>query len=41
VTKTLFADLSQDIAANRMAPAILLGVLSLAAGILNAACMAY
>jgi putative membrane protein len=34
-----FTDLSRSIAANNIAPAILLGVLSLAAGILNAACM--
>lgn len=36
-----FSDLSRSIAANQLAPAILLGVLSLAAGILNAACMTY
>jgi len=38
----LFAgDLAQDIANDRPAPAILLAVLSLAAGIINAACMTY
>lgn len=36
-----FADLSRSIAGNALAPAILLGALSLAAGILNAACMTY
>lgn len=36
-----FADLSRSIASDALAPAILLGVLSLAAGILNAACMTY
>jgi putative membrane protein len=39
--KSLFADLSRDIAEDRSAPAILLAVLSLAAGILSAACMSY
>ena len=34
-----FSGLSRAIAANELAPAVLLGALSLAAGILNAACM--
>ena len=40
VLKAFFADLAPAIADNRPAPAILLGMLSLATGILNAACMA-
>jgi len=36
-----FHDLARAIADNQLAPAILLCVLSLAAGILNAACMVY
>ncbi len=36
-----FSGLCKEIAADDLAPAILLGVLSLAAGILNAACMTY
>ena len=35
------AGLCREIAADRLAPAILLGVLSLGAGILSAACMTY
>lgn len=37
--RTCFSGLCRAIAANELAPALLLGVLSLAAGILNAACM--
>lgn len=36
-----FGDLSRSIAGNALTPAILLGALSLAAGIMNAACMTY
>jgi putative membrane protein len=36
-----FPELCLSIAEDQLAPAILLGVLSLAAGILNAACMSY
>ena len=36
-----FPGLCQDIAADDLAPAILLGVLSFSAGILNAACMTF
>lgn len=39
--KMLFSNLCSDIADNRTAPAILLGVLSLAAGIINAACISF
>ena len=41
ILKAFFADLPRDIAENRLAPAILLAILSLAAGIMSAACMAY
>ncbi|HYS43450.1 MAG TPA: DUF350 domain-containing protein [Geobacteraceae bacterium] len=41
VLRACFGDLSRQIADNEPAPAILLGVLSLAAGILNAACLTY
>ncbi|HEY6837780.1 MAG TPA: DUF350 domain-containing protein [Geobacteraceae bacterium] len=41
VLKAVFADLSRDIAENMPAPAILLGALSLAAGILTAASLTY
>lgn len=37
--RTCFSGLCRSIAANELAPALLLGALSLAAGILNAACM--
>jgi len=37
--KVLFTDLCRDIADNRTAPAVLLGTLSLAGGIVSAACM--
>jgi putative membrane protein len=39
--KLFFSDLSREIGDNEMAPALLLAVLSLAAGILSAACMTY
>jgi putative membrane protein len=39
--RAFFAELSRDIAEDRCAPAILLGGLSLAAGIVSAACMVY
>ncbi len=39
--RSCFGDLCRGIAANELAPAILLGVLSLAAGILSAACLTY
>ena len=39
--KALFSNLCNDIADNHPAPAILLGVLSLAAGIINAACISF
>ncbi len=39
--RACFGDLCRGIADDRLAPALLLGVLSLAAGILNAACMTY
>jgi putative membrane protein len=39
--RSCFRDLCRGIGANELAPAILLGVLSLAAGILNAACLTY
>jgi len=39
--RSCFAGLCKGIAADVLAPAILLGALSLAAGILNAACMSY
>jgi putative membrane protein len=39
--KTIFSELCRDIADNVPAPAILLGVLSLAAGIVSAACMSW
>ncbi|NVN90841.1 MAG: DUF350 domain-containing protein [Desulfuromonadales bacterium] len=39
--RLVFSDLSRSIAENQLAPAILLSVLSLAAGILNAACLVY
>lgn len=41
VLKTLFADLSRKIAEDGLAAAILLGAVSFAAGVLNAACMSY
>ncbi len=41
ILRVLFRSLSEDIADNRTAPAILLGVISLAAGLINAACMIY
>ena len=41
ILRVLFRDLCQDIAHNMMAPAILLAVISLAAGLLDAACMIY
>ncbi|WP_224984425.1 DUF350 domain-containing protein [Geomonas agri] len=41
VLRIIFADLSRAIAGDVLAPAILLGALSLAAGIVNAACMTY
>jgi len=41
VLRTCFSGLCRGIAADELAPAILLGVLSLAAGILNAASMTY
>jgi len=39
--RACFSELARDIAEDRIAPAILLGGLSLAAGIVNAACMVY
>jgi len=39
--KTFLHELPSDIATDRIAPALLLATLSLAAGILSAACMAY
>ena len=41
VLRTCFKDLCRGIGANELGPAILLGVFSLAAGILNAACLTY
>jgi putative membrane protein len=41
VLRSCFKELCRGIGANELAPAILLGVLSLAAGILNAACLTY
>ncbi len=41
VLRACFGGLCRQIADNEPAPAILLGVLSLAAGILNAACLTY
>lgn len=41
VLRLLFAGLCREIAADRLPAAILLGGLSLAVGILNAACMSY
>lgn len=41
VLRTLFADLSRKIAEDGLAEAILLGGVSFAAGVLNAACMSY
>ncbi len=41
VLRTLFADLSRKIAEDGLAAAILLGGVSFAAGVLNAACMSY
>jgi len=39
--KAMFVNLCSDIADNHLAPAVLLGVLSLGAGILSAACMTF
>jgi putative membrane protein len=39
--KAMFSNLCSDIADNHLAPAVLLGVLSLGAGILSAACMTF
>ncbi len=39
--RALFPELCESIAEDRPAPAILLGALSLAAGLLNASCMSY
>jgi putative membrane protein len=39
--KAFFTDLPNDIATDRIAPALLLATLSLSAGILSAACMVY
>ncbi len=41
ILRTLFKGLSEDIADNKAAPAILLGVISLGAGLVDAACMIY
>lgn len=41
VLRALFADLCKEIAADSLAAAILLGGVSFAVGILNAACMSY
>jgi putative membrane protein len=41
ILRILFTGLSADVADNKTAPAILLGVISLAAGLVNAACMIY
>jgi putative membrane protein len=41
VLRCCFSGLCRDIAENQLAPALLLGALSLAAGILNAACMTF
>jgi len=41
VLRLLFADLCREIAADRLSAAILLGGVSFAVGILNAACMSY
>ncbi|WP_437178174.1 DUF350 domain-containing protein [Geomonas subterranea] len=39
--RLVFADLSRSIAGDALGPAVLRGTLSLAAGILNAACLTY
>jgi putative membrane protein len=41
IVKRLIPDIARDIPAGKLAPGILLGTLSLATGILNAACMTY
>jgi putative membrane protein len=41
VLKAMFSQLAEDISEDKTAPAILLGAMSTAAGLLNAACMYY